>query len=222
MLVLLIAGQVKDLRRPSRAMVLGALAIGVTLPFTRSTWEAKFPRRFWCWSLLTWESPGFRESPGIRKNWIVALLVAAIGGSGTVPVACLVLVAFKYGIPLLRTGKVRPHVRDASPGRELVFVCAATGLSLLAWSFLGYRSCGSFLFPLHKGSYRMEFGLLALGARIARRHLTGTVVAGHRGTERQSVAAVRNRCGIGRPKKTVARLPLVGCSGDGDLRSGAP
>jgi len=67
MLVLLIAGQVKDLRRPSRAMVLGALAIGSRFrhPGQRGSEVST--------ALLVLVSiapgvTGFRESPGIRKK----------------------------------------------------------------------------------------------------------------------------------------------------------
>jgi hypothetical protein len=162
MLVLLIAGQLRDVKRLDKALLVCALAIAATLPFTRinvgtEVSTAVLMAGVYC----TWESSAFRQSTRMSKLWIVALILAAnctLRNSNLV--ASIAILGYMYVLPALprlsRAG-VSPKTRQAL--RELGFVSAAFVASLLPWLLLSHHSSGSFLYPLQSGYFRKDWGL---------------------------------------------------------------
>jgi hypothetical protein len=155
----LLVGHVKASRRTSRAVILLALLLAVTLPEIRANTGAAMTGVVFFLGLyrtLTWAP--VQRGQGLRDGVIVALLAAgacALRQNYLAPIGILLLL--EYGAPIAASVRLRPLRVDAKAVRRAALTAAMIGLFLAPWWAMAQRWCATFLFPIVAGTYNPDY-----------------------------------------------------------------
>ncbi|MGD0680015.1 MAG: hypothetical protein ABSC94_31920, partial [Polyangiaceae bacterium] len=172
--MLLLVGHRKASPRTSRALILLALLLTVTMPDVRFNTSATMAGAAFFLGLyrtLSW-SP-IRDGRRLRDAVPVALLSA---GACTLRqnylAAVGIFLALEFGVPIVQAFRFRPLTIDRASLRRAAATAGTLFLCLSPWWAMSFHWCRSFLFPIVPGNYNKDYDYFRpLGAFAQLRYL---------------------------------------------------
>ncbi len=155
----LLVGHLKSSRRTSRAVVLLALLLTVTIPEIRANTGAAMTGVVFFLGLyrtLTWHP--IKDGQGLREAIPVALLAAgacALRQNYLAPIGIWLIL--EYGYPIVRSVRLRPMSIDSGRVMSAAMTGTMVAVFLTPWWAMAQHWCGTFLFPIVAGNYNPDY-----------------------------------------------------------------